>query len=134
MGTRYYIDVTCPRCSRQEKEVYYAPTCGFNTWACQCGRVVDLERYSGLAYEDASNREEIEGLIHEYPKKVVSHTEQLRLLKIAAGLFGDGQGNELGGNSEYERGACEVIAEYIGWPVSRWEELQEAIHSLAKKG
>lgn len=28
----------------------------------------------------------------------------------AAGLLGDGQGNEIGTNSEYERGICELIA------------------------
>lgn len=59
MGDRYFISVTCPKCTYEEKEVYYAPTCGLTTWTCECGYVVDLEEYTGITEAEASNREEI---------------------------------------------------------------------------
>ena len=55
MGTRYFVDVTCPECGHEEKEVYYAPTCGFTEYICKCGHVVDLGEYTGISYEEASN-------------------------------------------------------------------------------
>ncbi len=33
MGTRYYFDVKC-ECGQVDKNVYYAPTCGFLTHKC----------------------------------------------------------------------------------------------------
>jgi hypothetical protein len=67
MGNRYYVDVTCPKCDTKEEEVYYAPTCGFLTWTCpSCGCVVDLEKLTGISYEDASNLD----LIQEICEKV----------------------------------------------------------------
>lgn len=65
MGDRYYITVTCPRCGQKEGDVYYAPTCGFTTYRCPCGNVVDLEEYTGITYADASNAAEIERLVKE---------------------------------------------------------------------
>ena len=62
MGTRYILAVTCERCGHTDGDVYYAPTCGFGTWECPCGAVVDLAEYSGITYEEASNRIEMEGL------------------------------------------------------------------------
>lgn len=60
MGTRYYLEVICPQCGKKDDSVYYAPTCGFNDWTCpRCKTVVDLGEYSGISYEDASNRQEI---------------------------------------------------------------------------
>ncbi len=64
MGDRYYVTVQCPVCKKEEKEVYYAPTCGFVAWTCpKCSHVVDLEEYTGISYEDASNREELEEIV-----------------------------------------------------------------------
>jgi len=64
MGSRYYLTVECPECGFVEKGVYYAPTCGFTDWDCpKCSHKVDLEKYSGISYEDASNREVIEAII-----------------------------------------------------------------------
>lgn len=65
MGTRYFLDVTCSVCGERDEEVYYAPTCGVVTWTCKLGHVTDLEDYSGISYDDASNREEIEALVKE---------------------------------------------------------------------
>ena len=62
MGDRYILDVTCPACGRVGEDVPYAPTCGFTEHKCPCGHVVDLEELTGISYEDASNRVEIEGL------------------------------------------------------------------------
>lgn len=66
MGDRYFLTVTCPQCKYKDNEVYYAPTCGFVDWDCpKCGTKVDLEKMTGISYEDASNREEIEKLVRE---------------------------------------------------------------------
>jgi len=63
MGDRYFIEIACPDCGHHEDDAYYAPTCGFTEWECpKCGHVVDLAEYTGISYEDASNREEIEQL------------------------------------------------------------------------
>lgn len=63
MGDRYLLTVICPKCRAVEKEVYYAPTCGFVDWKCKCGYVVDLEKYSGISYEDASNADFLKELV-----------------------------------------------------------------------
>ena len=66
MGDRFFLTVTCPECDLTEDDVYYAPTCGFTEWKCQgCGTVVDLEKLSGISYQDASNRDEIESIVNE---------------------------------------------------------------------
>lgn len=62
MGYRYFLSVTCPKCGRTDNEVYYAPTCGFVEHRCLCGHATDLEELTGISYEDASNRDEIEAL------------------------------------------------------------------------
>jgi hypothetical protein len=64
MGTRYFLhNVTCPKCGVTEYEVYYAPTCGISEWVCWCGHKIDLEEYTGISYEDASNDAEIRSII-----------------------------------------------------------------------
>jgi transposase-like protein len=64
MGDRYFLTVLCTNCGHTEYNVYYAPTCGFVDWKCpKCGDVVDLEKYSGISYEDASNRGMLEQLV-----------------------------------------------------------------------
>jgi len=56
MGSRYFIDVTCPKCRHIEYNVWYAPTCGVTKWKCpECNKVVDLEKYTGITKEEASN-------------------------------------------------------------------------------
>ena len=72
MGTRYFIQVRCPstRCDLVEDDVYYAPTCGFIEWVCpDCGLIVDLELYTGISYDDASNLTEIEALVDKIAKE-----------------------------------------------------------------
>lgn len=67
MGDRYFLTVTCPKCGFYDDDVYYAPTCGFKSWRCEkCGQVIDLEKYTGISEEDASNRSEIEELLKQY--------------------------------------------------------------------
>lgn len=73
MGTRYILEVKCPKCGALDDGVYYAPTCGFTTHECTCGNVIDLEEYTGVSYEDASNAAEIEKLLgihcsHSFPE------------------------------------------------------------------
>ena len=35
MGDRYYLELTCAYCGKKQNEdVYYAPTCGFETFKC----------------------------------------------------------------------------------------------------
>jgi len=66
MGDRYFLMVECGNCGHIEDDVYYAPTCGFVEWTCSvCGEVTDLEKYTGITYEDASNRLMLEQLVKE---------------------------------------------------------------------
>ena len=69
MGTRYYISVKCPECGHHKDDVYYAPTCGFVDYTCKCGHIIDMEKYTGISYEEASNRKEIETLIKNMSEK-----------------------------------------------------------------
>jgi len=63
MGTRYFLTVVC-ECGAEEEDVCYAPTCGFVSHTCSgCGTEIDLEKYTGITYKDASNRAEIEAII-----------------------------------------------------------------------
>ena len=56
MGDRYILQITCPRCGTKDDEVYFAPTCGFTEWRCpNCKYQIDLCKYTGITYEDASN-------------------------------------------------------------------------------
>ena len=54
MGDRFELKVVCPRCGLVDDEVYYAPTCGFVSWVCECGYRVDLEEYTGIMMEDCA--------------------------------------------------------------------------------
>lgn len=63
MGTRYLLSVECPKCKIIDDDVYYAPTCGFLTFKCKCGYEIDLEKYTGISYENASNASEIAEII-----------------------------------------------------------------------
>ena len=69
MGTRYFLTVVC-ECGVEEEDVCYAPTCGFVSHTCSgCGAVIDLEKRTGITYEDASNVAEIEAAIAETMKQ-----------------------------------------------------------------
>lgn len=68
MGDRYILTVTCPKCGHEDNDVYFAPTCGFVDWTCECGHVVDLYEETGMTYEDCSNADLIEQIIEEYGK------------------------------------------------------------------
>jgi hypothetical protein len=60
MGDRYFITVICPECNTEDNDVYYAPTCNFVIHKCSgCGIQIDLEKYTGITHEDASNLQEI---------------------------------------------------------------------------
>jgi len=72
MGDRYVLIVTCPECGHREDDVYYAPTCGFKTWKCLCGHIVDLEKYTGISEAECSNA----GLIGRMIKKLVKRHEK----------------------------------------------------------
>ena len=63
MGDRYFLTVICSRCGAEHLDVYYAPTCNITDFFCVCGNLIDLEVYSGISYEDASNVEEIKRII-----------------------------------------------------------------------
>lgn len=65
MGDRYILTVKCPKCGLVDDDVYYAPTCGFTEHKCACGSVIDLEEWTGISYEDCSNRDEIQRLCDE---------------------------------------------------------------------
>ena len=65
MGDRFYVTITCPQCGESEKDFYYAPTCSLGlTWTCPgCSYVLDVGKYTGISYEDASNRQKIKRLV-----------------------------------------------------------------------
>ena len=64
MGDRYFIDVVCPICGAIENDVYYAPTCGAVEWTCpDCGEILDLEEYTGISKEEASNKDIINAIV-----------------------------------------------------------------------
>lgn len=65
MGDRYFLEITCPECGLRDEEVYFAPTCDFVDWKCQCGYVVDLVKLTGITPEMASNKAEIAAAIQE---------------------------------------------------------------------
>lgn len=69
MGDRYIIDVVCDNCKRTNKDVYFAPTCGFSDFVCECGTEIDLEKYTGISYEDASNVDIIQEIVDEVSAK-----------------------------------------------------------------
>ena len=73
MGNRYILTVECPHCGKTNEDVYYAPTCGFTTFRCSCGWVIHLDEYTGISYEDASNRELIENLL-DFQKGTIEFT------------------------------------------------------------
>ena len=76
MGDRYYLTVVCPTCGFTEKEVYYAPTCGFTKHKCKkCGKIINLEKYSGISYKDASNRDLMEAVVGCIDKRTSTQTE-----------------------------------------------------------
>lgn len=66
MGNRYIIVVKCPKCGLVDKDVWFAPTCGYDDWECpRCRELVDLYKYTGISYQEASNADAIEQIIHE---------------------------------------------------------------------
>jgi len=65
MGTRYHLQITCPKCGILDDDVYYAPTCGFTDWTCECGHKIDLELWTGISYEEASNIEEMTAMLEK---------------------------------------------------------------------
>lgn len=69
-----------------------------------------------------------------YAKAVVAGAPRPRvqdLIDKAARLFGDGSGRQLGGNEEYERGACELICATVGLPMDQ-EQMQLRVHAQAR--
>lgn len=66
MGNRYILEVTCPNCGYTDYDVYYAPTCDFTEWCCpECNSIIDLEDYTGITYEEASNLDSINEIIKD---------------------------------------------------------------------
>ena len=68
MGDRYFITVKCEKCGTETEDVYYAPTCGITDFKCVCGNTIDLEQYTGISYEDASNADLIGKIVDEIAK------------------------------------------------------------------
>ena len=60
MGDRYFLTIKCSKCGVVDNDVYYAPTCGFTEYTCKCGQILDLQKYTGISYEDASTQKKIE--------------------------------------------------------------------------
>jgi len=70
MGDRYDLIVTC-ECGEKDNEVWYAPTCGCMTWKClKCGKVIDLEEYSGIDAEGCANTNEGVEAVRKLKKEI----------------------------------------------------------------
>ncbi len=65
MGTRYVLELKCEKCGRVDDDVYFAPTCGFVEWTCECGHTVNLYDNTGITYEESSNVDIINDIIKE---------------------------------------------------------------------
>lgn len=64
MGDRYFLTVICPKCDKPDDDVYYAPTCGIKFHHCKnCGRKINLEKYTGITEDMASNKAMIKEMI-----------------------------------------------------------------------
>ena len=70
MGSRYILELECPKCGATDDEVYFAPTCGIDDWQCpKCKYIVDLCEETGMSYEDCSNADLISDVIDDMTKK-----------------------------------------------------------------
>ena len=73
MGYRYFLTITCPECGKIDNDVYYAPTCGVVMHGCTgCGHITDLEKLTGISYQDASNLEEIKKSINKFKNSKIT--------------------------------------------------------------
>lgn len=70
MGDRYIVEVVCPKCKYEDRDVYYAPTSGFTHWECpKCNHKIDLAAYTGISHEECSNKDLIEKIIKDFDEK-----------------------------------------------------------------
>ena len=77
MGDRYSGKIKCPICGCKD-DYYYAPTCGITEWTCyKCEHIVNLEKYTGISREEASNKDVIEKLIRQNKNMKPAITAQL---------------------------------------------------------
>lgn len=43
MGDRYTISLPCAKCGEMDRDIWYAPNCGFDTFTCEkCGTVNEI--------------------------------------------------------------------------------------------
>jgi rRNA maturation protein Nop10 len=43
MGDRYTLSLSCAKCGETNTDVWYAPSCGFDTFKCEhCGTMNDI--------------------------------------------------------------------------------------------
>ena len=70
MGDRYYLHLKCPHCGHiEDEDYYYAPTSGFLTHKCEaCGKIIDLEKLSGIDAESTANTEHGVKAVEEFKK------------------------------------------------------------------
>lgn len=70
MGDRYTLTVKC-KCGFVDDEAYYAPTSGFMTWKCpKCGKITNLEEYSGIDADDCASTEYGARFVQEQRKRM----------------------------------------------------------------
>ncbi len=56
MGDRYILSMRCPKCGGLNEDIYYAPTCGFETFKCKnCS--VENEIYYGFGVKCSDEQE-----------------------------------------------------------------------------
>jgi len=62
MGDRYYLDTNCAYCSHNNKDIYYAPTCGAGGYCflCEnCHKVnfIQISNFQAKKVEDVTDKE-----------------------------------------------------------------------------
>ena len=81
MGDRYDLIVKC-ECGEIDDDVWYAPTCGCISWTCpKCGKIIDLEEYSGIDAEGCANTNEGIKCVKELKKDLKKRLKKQKEVK-----------------------------------------------------
>ena len=66
MGDRYILELYCVYCGHTDKDVWYAPTCGANTFRCsECGKYNFVTPdFSSKKVEEVTDQEVIDGFFN----------------------------------------------------------------------
>ena len=95
MGNRYILDLNCAYCGEKNKEIWYAPTCGSDTFVCEhCKRVSFItDTMKSIKLEDIKFIEVRKGFINasniERSKEEVDKICNDRMFQLREGIKND---------------------------------------------